>query len=246
MKNIFLQTYREEDGFVFIEGRDCHYLKNVRRVKKGDTIRAVLGGKTALLLVSGFEKGRIICTVVKTRRIMDGNIAPVTVYQGLLKAGKMDNLVARLAELDVRSFIPLVTSRSIPRGNTGDSRIERWRRLSLEGAKVSGSERPMEVSSPVLFTDVCRILNKKENEVIIIFCTGGLRVHVKSFLDSISGVSSFYLFFGPEGGFTAEEVQAVREIGGTALTMGTFVMKSDTAALVGTGFIRIYYSGMIE
>ncbi len=246
MQNIFLQTYRQEDGFVFIEGRDFHYLKNIRRVKKGDTIKAVLGRKKALLLVSGLEKRRIICTVAGMRRVMDSGVVPVTVYQGLLKAGKMDALVTRLAQLEVRSFVPLVTSRSIPRGDTGDLRIERWRRLSMEGAKVSGSERPMDISAPALFADACRILNKKKNEVIIIFCADGSAMHVKSFLDSISAVFSFYLLFGPEGGFTDEEVRAVQEIGGTALTMGPFIMKSDTAALVGAGFIRVYYSGMIE
>ncbi len=246
MQNIFLQTYREEDQVVFIEGKDCHHLKNVRRIKKGDIIEAVLGQKKARLLVFSIEKKRIICTIAYTRKINGGGNTTICVYQGLLKAWKMDSLVARLAELGVRMFVPLITSRSIPRGDTGVSRMERWRRLSREGAKVSGSEEQMEISPPVFFVDACRSLNKTKNGVIIIFCAGDSDVHIKTYLESISAADiSFNLFFGPEGGFTADEVQTVKEAGGTALTMGNFIMKSDTAALVGTGFIRIYYSEMV-
>ncbi len=243
MQNIFLQTYREEDEFVFIEGKDCHYLKNVRRIKKGDTIEAVLGRKKARLLVFSIERKRIICTVSGTRRVKVAGHRSITVYQGLLKAWKMDSLVARLAELGVRTFIPLITSRSIPRGDMGNSRIERWHRLSREGAKVSGNEEQMEILPPVFFTDACRILNNTRNGVIIIFYAGGSGIHLKPYLDSISAAAdSFSLFFGPEGGFTEDEVKAVKDAGGAALTMGRAIMKSDTAALVGTGFIRIYYS----
>ena len=52
----------------------------------------------------------------------------------------------------------------------------------------------------------------------------------------------FHLCFGPEGGFTDDEYNAIIEIKGVPVSMGHFVLKSETASIVGAGFIRCYYS----
>jgi len=53
-----------------------------------------------------------------------------------------------------------------------------------------------------------------------------------------------HLFFGPEGGYSPEEFHALTGAGVVPASMGEHVLKSETAAIVGAGFIRLYYAGL--
>ena len=153
----------------------------------------------------------------------------------------MDLAVSKLGEIGVKDFFPLKTERSIPQINLEGERLQRWRRLAREGAKVSGIEEVMQVHDPVNFTDLRRI----NDGTILIFSTMGPGKNLRSFLHNHAeeGPVSFHLFFGPEGGFSRAEVNMMKEIGGVLVTMGDFVLKAETASILGSGFIRIFYSG---
>jgi len=246
MKNIFLSTYRFNHNSISIEGKDYHYLKNVRRVGTGDRINAIIGNVRYCLAVSAVEKGTIKCTIENQREIRNASGISICVYQGLLKVKKMDTVIAKLSEMGVQTFIPLLTERTVPGGNTGNIRMERWLKLAREGSRVSGFESTMKIASPADFHEVAGCLSKNKKTAIILFSTGSHCIHIKSFLESLQIEEDFvfHLFFGPEGGFTDREVAALVQHHGSAVTMGPFVLKSETAALVGTGFIRLYYSGI--
>ena len=246
MRNLFLPQNCVRNGHVIIKGDRLHYLKNVRRVRSGDSLQAVIGKKRYHLLVLSVNSGEIMCRIEGEREAKPSDLPSITVYQGLLKGSKMDRVVARVAELGVHSFVPVITERSVPY-NSSSNRIERWNRLAVEGAKVTGNEDCMTLCSPLSFHEVLKNLNKDLNGVIILFCVDFYQFHLLSYLQSLTtsdGVGlqdkHFYLFFGPEGGFSPQEVEYACNCGGAPVSMGPFVLKSDTAAIVGTGFIRLY------
>jgi 16S rRNA (uracil1498-N3)-methyltransferase len=116
------------------------------------------------------------------------------------------------------------------------------KKLASEGAKVSGTEQLMEIGRAVHLSDVLKGLNKGPNGVIILFCTGNTQYHVRFYLNSLPEAPArrFHLFFGPEGGFSEHEVELVKSAGGISVTMGSLVLRSETAAIVGTGFVRLF------
>jgi 16S rRNA (uracil1498-N3)-methyltransferase len=158
----------------------------------------------------------------------------------------MDRVIAGLAELGVCAFVPMITERSVPSASSGN-RMERWKRLASEGAKVTGYEHCMTLAHPMTFKETLKNLNKDCNGVIILFCVEHIQFHLISYLQSLCPADGmhlqerqFHLFFGPEGGFSLQEVEHACSCGGVPVSMGPFVLKSDTAAIVGTGFIRLY------
>jgi 16S rRNA (uracil1498-N3)-methyltransferase len=246
MRNLFLSQDCIKDGYVSLKGDRLHYLKHVRRVKPGDKLQAVIGNRCYSLLVESVGSTQLLCSIEHERAIRPSDHASITVYQGLLKGSKMDKVVSRLAELGVLHFVPVITERSVP-SSVSSNRIERWKRLAAEGVKVTGFEDCMSVSPPLLFRDVLKSLNKDTNRVIILFCVEHYRYHLLSYLQSLprsDGASlqkkDFHLVFGPEGGFSLQEVEYASSLGGAPVTMGPFVLTSDTAVLVATGFIRLY------
>lgn len=249
MQNIFLQHTEPHPDGISIHGRDFHYLRTVRRTGVGDRFTAVWGDQVYLLRVSSVEDGRIICSIENRRGVRDRLSPDIFVYQGLLKSAKMDLVVSRLAELGVCALTPLVTVRTVARGVPGSSRMERWRKLAAEGAKVSGVERPMHITGPVPFPELAGRLDPEgageaTGSAVMIFCAPGVHpgaARVRALLESLDrSPPAFHLLFGPEGGFTEREVELVVEAGGRAVSMGPLIFRSETAAILGAGFVRLF------
>ena len=243
MRNIVLDFECIENNRVVVAGDLYHYLKDVRRIRKGSRIDAVIGRKLYSLVVSRILKGKIVFGVEHTRDVRDKWV-PISVYQGLLKSKKMDLAVSKLGEIGVGNFFPLKTKRSIPEINLDGEKLLRWKRLAREGAKISGIEDVMRVHDPIRFSDMGRIPGGAKGATILLFSTRQRGHHLRSFLDTLdeNDLTSFHLFFGPEGGFSDDEVNAIIEGGGVPITMGDFIMKAETASIIGAGFIRIFYS----
>ncbi|UCB46271.1 MAG: RsmE family RNA methyltransferase [Spirochaetota bacterium] len=245
MKNLFLDSTCLQGKRVVINGDQFHYLKNVRRLQEGSKLETIIGNKRYSLVVSSITKSRIICEIAAQRDIQSNGWVPIYVYQGLLKSTKMDLVVSKLSELGVSEFFPMKTERAIPEINTGIERINRWKRLATEGTKVSGFEKTMTIHAPVRFDRLENIIRQEDH--ILFFSTLTRGNHIKNILESnrFAYNNSFHLLFGPEGGFSEDEIKMLLHLNATPVTLGDFVLKSETASIVATGFIRLYYSDVI-
>ena len=245
MKNLFLDSKCLQGSKVVINGDRSHYLKNVRRLQEGSRLETIIGNKRYSLVVSAITKHRIICDIITQRDTQRDGWVPICVYHGLLKSTKMDLVVSKLSELGVAEFFPIKTKRAVPEISTGSERINRWKRLAAEGAKVSGFEKAMTVHTPVRFEGLENIVKDEKN--ILLFSTLTRGNHIKKLLENnrCSKNNTFHLFFGPEGDFSKDEIQKLLRLNAAPVTMGDFVLKSETASIVATGFIRLYYSEAI-
>jgi 16S rRNA (uracil1498-N3)-methyltransferase len=245
-RHIFLSPDSMRGERVTIEGENYHYLKNVLRVRRGEKLDAVIGDGRYQLLVSSVGGGAILCEVIGKRDVQSRSMVRINVYLGLLKSKKMDYAVAKLSEMGVEGLFPLKTGRTVPAGEPGPKKSNRWEKIAQEGSKVSGAEKVMKVFPLRPLDDVINGLSEEEGEFRLVFSTEEPNEPYRKVLDSIKLQDEmvFHLFFGPEGGFTAEELHALSFLGVKAVTMGKYVLKSETAAIIGTGFLRVYYAGL--
>jgi 16S rRNA (uracil1498-N3)-methyltransferase len=247
MKNIFLDPNCLSGDKVIITDENYHYLKNVRRIKEGNTLDAVIGDGKYHLIVTRLNNKSLECDIVTGRKLRSENTVHIQVFQGLLKAKKMDLVVSKLSELGVETLYPLHTSRTVL--DPGSNRAERWHKIAIEGAKISGNDTVMHVRDPVDMSGIKNLFKaevspEEVKQVLILFSTVHKGCPIKQLLDSISISDKmiFSLFFGPEGGFSRNEIDSILDIGGVPVSMGELVMRSETAAIVGTGFVRLYCS----
>ncbi len=244
-RNIFLNSDSLKGTKVYIQGDYFHYLKHVRRVSKGSMLNAVIGRRKYLLLISKIGRKDILCDIVENHSTQCEQSVSIRVYQGLLKSRKMDFVVSKLSELGVEALFPIKTERTVPAIHTGNEKMKRCMKIAAEGSKISGSERVMKIHEPREFHLILIQLKRENAEKLLIFSTDPLNPHIKKVLDSIdySQDMKFHLFFGPEGGLTENEVISLTGLKGLPVSLGPFVLKSETAAIMGAGFIRIFYEG---
>jgi 16S rRNA (uracil1498-N3)-methyltransferase len=245
-RRIFLPAESIKGKGVTIEGENYHYLKNVLRVRRGETLDAVIGDARYQLLISSVGGGEVLCEIISRYGVHNRSLIRIYVYLGLLKSKKMDYAVARLSEMGVEGLFPLKTERTVPAGEPGSEKLNRWEKIAREGSKVSGAEKVMKVFRPRTLDDVIKWLREKEGEISLVFSTAEPGVPYREVLDSIEFQDGmvFHLLFGPEGGFTAGELHLITSSGVRAVTMGNYIFKSETAAVVGTGFLRVYYADL--
>ncbi len=244
-KHIFLDTGSKQGNRVYIGGDSLHYLKNVLRARRGTIFEAVIEDHRHKLIVTDITKTQMICDVIEYDRVREHRGVCIHVYQGMLKSKKMGFVISKLSEIGVKTLFPLKTERTVPAVDIGEEKMKRWVKIAEEGAKVSGAERVMHVCTPDFFHSVLPLLNKNRRDVILFFSTADEGAHIRNTLEEIEyrPGKAFHLFFGPEGGFTRQEEEYAAAHHALLVSMGDFVLKAETASIVGAGFVRLYYSG---
>lgn len=238
MPRIFLPLAEIKPGLLSITGKDARYLTAVLRCRAGDPVTVCDNACRAY-------PGRIIrpsrqeVMVAITGAGISPDTEPslqITLLQGLLKGDKMDLVVQKATELGVSEIIPVITGRSQIRETR---KLERWRKIAQEASRQSGR-----VSVPAVRDTVnieYLLARQPVPERGIIFWEEGGE-NLSTVMGRFMGRKAIELFTGPEGGFSGEEVSAVRETGFSVATMGRRILRAETAAVVALGIVQ-YQAG---
>ncbi len=163
----------------------------------------------------------------------------LTLYQALLKGEKLEWVLQKGTELGVARFVPMVTERTVRAGHgatPSPERLERWRRIVVEAAEQCGRVLIPAVCPPVPFAAALRRSGRA------ILCWEGERVQpfARALAEALraggaeaapTASPELGLFIGPEGGFTAGEVEAARAAGVLPASLGPRVLRAETAAI---------------
>ena len=170
----------------------------------------------------------------------------VAVGCGSLKGGRGDWLVEKCAELGATGFVPLLTQRSPVMGSKssgGNSgREDRWERLAWSAMKQSLQTRKMKLHEAMSVKDVCAMLAESK-ALSLIGAEGAMPIHLALHSSSLSTYSANtddttttiagqgYIIVGPEGDFTAEELQILQDSGAQMVGLGPHRLRTETASI---------------
>jgi 16S rRNA (uracil1498-N3)-methyltransferase len=157
----------------------------------------------------------------------------LSLYQALLKANRIEFVLQKATELGAAEFIPLITERTVV-SDVGAIRKKRrrWERIIREAAEQSGRGRLPDLRDPISFAGACAHAQQRGGLFAMPWeearLSGG--VDFKTLFRG-ADVSTVHLFIGPEGGFTQAEATLAREHGIPWVTLGSRVLRAETAAL---------------
>ena len=108
------------DDKVVITGGDLKHLKTILRAKTGDEVSIVTESNEFIAEIEEIHNDEIICSIVdRLERNNETNIS-ITLCQGIPKQTKMETIIQQNVELGVKSFIPLITERTVVKLNDKD------------------------------------------------------------------------------------------------------------------------------
>lgn len=145
---------------------------------------------------------------------------------------KMDILLKQCAEVGVWSINPILTARSVSVPEK-EAVLDRWQSLLLEGCKQSKNPFLPTVAMPIDFAVALRLAQEQGIKGFF----GSPRGELGLTSPLPSGCVDAAWFVGPEGGFTTEEEDRLRDAGFGELRLGPWVLRVETAAVVGAALL---------
>jgi 16S rRNA (uracil1498-N3)-methyltransferase len=209
-----------------LTGEHADHLVRVLRARLGQEFDVAAGGVV--------RRGRVVSVDAARVEFELGDEVPLTTAPNLtlllsvFKFDRMEWAIEKCTELGVARIIPVIARRTDAHlASASAKRTERWRRIALQAAEQSRRITPPEIADPMKLSDAARL-------------TGGLRIvlseseqktQLRDAVESESADEKIILAVGPEGGWTAEELQQFQQAGWISASLGATILRAETAAI---------------
>jgi 16S rRNA (uracil1498-N3)-methyltransferase len=228
-------------GPVRVEGEAFHHLR-VLRLGAGDSLEVFDGeGHAFEAEVLSVEADGAVLRLGAARTGHRGR--HVTLVQVLPKADKLELVLQKGTELGAHAFFPATSERSVVRlhGPGAEARRVRWQRIVEEAARQCGRSDVPTVHGVRGLLEAVRALAPTTRVLLLDEEERVLRLSEAAAQDAGAPLA---LVVGPEGGLARTEVEALRALGGTSVSLGPLVLRTETAALAALAVLR-HHEGLL-
>lgn len=222
-------------GMAELSGADAEHLVRVLRAEAGQVYELSDNRDAYLAQIETARKSLVVFRVLEKLPAVDTGVQ-LTLAPALFKFDRFEWLIEKATELGVDTIQPWEAART-ERGlrQAAGKRIERWRRIALEASQQARRVH-LPVIEPVMrFREVLRVeadlkllLDEDSSAQPIGRALSGEARHVT-------------LLSGPEGGWTAEEKEAALAAGWQACSLGSTILRAETAGMAGLAIVRGSY-----
>jgi 16S rRNA (uracil1498-N3)-methyltransferase len=206
-----------------LEGTEAHHLVHVLRIGVGDTVILFDGrGGEAAATVTDCAAGVVELSVGEPR-VEDDDGREIILAAAVPKGDRFGWMIEKATELGVAQFVPLMTERSVV--VPGEGKLDKMRRTIVEASKQCGRALLMELAAPVAWPEfVATLLGPSAGWIAH---PEGEPVEVLRTLPS----APFVAAVGPEGGFSAAELELAIGAGARMISLGPRILRIETAVL---------------
>lgn len=241
MFNFFVsENFRTDDSY-YISGVDYNHIKNVLRMKEGDTFLVSENGISNLCKIMAFENESVVARIIEENYQSTELPVKIHLFQGLPKSDKLELIIQKTAELGVFSITPTEMSRCIVKieDKKKKSKLERWQAISESAAKQSKRNIIPEIRNIVSFREALSETSSYDMILVPFESEKGME-STKNALNEIKAGMDIAVFIGPEGGFDDKEIEAAKEQGAKILSLGKRILRTETAAITAVSLLMLH------
>jgi 16S rRNA (uracil1498-N3)-methyltransferase len=217
-----------EGNTIVIRGEEFRHLARVLRKKAGDSI-LVTDGDDAMfdVVIDSVDKASATCEIRQTSMRVNEPKIHVTLAVSLLRTpSRFELFVEKATELGVRTIVPLLCERSIPK----HEKHERLTKIAIAAMKQSGRCYLPRIFPATSFETV--VSHSEEYGLRLIPHEKTEQSHfIGTVLQHHPNLKSVLIVVGPEGGFTDEEVELAGASNFVPVSLGPRRLRSETAAI---------------
>lgn len=244
MRRFFVPSENIGADKAFIVDKDSlHHIRDVLRLKpgKGIVIFDELGNEFSAE-IEEISARNINLRILSRHSPCSDKKIQLAVACAIPKKSKMDDIIDKLTQLGVDRIIPLSTVRTevLLDERKESSRLKRWRRISINASQQC-KRRALPVIEPV--TGLSQVVSEsKDYDLKLIATVTGIRKPLRKVLVESAKPRSVLLLIGPEGDFADEEITQVIRHGFIPVKLTQTVLRVETAAIVFSGYISLYFA----
>ena len=171
----------------------------------------------------------------------------LTMLVCLSQREKFEWILQKCTEVGVSAFVPVLSARSLVRSASQvENKLERWHSILREAAEQCGRGRIPVLHSPLSVVDAMQIVDPGG-------CPPNLKLMAWEAEPSVSLTHALqkcdpdkpqhvHILIGPEGGFTPEEASLAQNMGYHIISLGSRIMRMETAAIVSAAITLSYFN----
>jgi 16S rRNA (uracil1498-N3)-methyltransferase len=221
---------RTEGDHAWLLAQNATHLFRVLRVKTGQEFEVVADGVLRLGTVVFAAEDKVEFHL--SEEIVGTVLPEIAVYLSIFKFDRLEWAMEKLTELGVARIVPVLAQRS---GHhlikAAATRLLRWKKIVHEAAQQSRRIAPPEIAEPAALKQ-------------IIVAAQGSRIVLSETEESVSlkaalAASSppLALAFGPEGGWTPDEIKLFQNGGWKSASLGNTILRAETAAIAAVAVV---------
>ncbi|MBX3594385.1 16S rRNA (uracil(1498)-N(3))-methyltransferase [Sphingomonas sp.] len=219
---LFVEPPLSAGGMRRLDGPQGHYLASVMRLKAGDPVKLFDNATGEWLAVAAEVRKRDVTLEVRERLREREAVPDLWLCAAPIRKGRIDWVVEKACELGVARVAPVLTRRAV----VDKLNLDRLRAHMVEAAEQCGRTALPELVEPVKLAAMLRAW-PVDRALFFADETGGAPA-----LAAMRGhAGPAAILIGPEGGFDAEERDAIRAVPqAVGISLGPRILRAETAA----------------
>ena len=173
---------------------------------------------------------------------VDANLASyrTILVQSLLKGEKLEWVLQKATELNVDTIYLVPTANCVAKYDEKklQSKVNRWEKIMLEAAQQCGRNH---LPTLVVGETLLQALDIESEALKLVAYENEAGQTIKDVLKTLhsdKSVTDVLICIGPEGGYQEKEINAIIESGGKSVSLGTTILRAETAAIGSLAMIQ--------
>ena len=200
-------------------------------------LRGRVGQEFDIATGDSVRRGRITSVAGDRVEFELGEVVPaapapnLAIVLSIFKFDRMEWAIEKCVELGASRIVPVVAQRTeVHLARAAQKRVERWQRIALQASEQSRRASAPEILQPQTLHAVVTAASGAR----IVLAESEEQMTLKDAVQATPTAAEITLAFGPEGGWTDSELNLFEEAGWTAASLGSTILRAETAVIAAT------------
>lgn len=227
---------------LYLKEQLFHHVFRVCRMHKGQQLIFVSQGVKYLAQIEEISKNQAKALVLQKTNLPELPRPRIHLALSCPRFSVLENLLQKSVELGVSDFHPFVSELSFVRKTNSiqANRLKRWEKIIQNATSQSLYPQEMKLHSPCSLSELLHRFSQSEKAQGLFFYEGEKGRSAREVFSSLKTLEleNIWLFLGSEGGFSSSESSVFESYQLEALTLGTQILKVETACLTVLGILK--------
>ena len=214
-----------------LTGAHADHLARVLRARVGQEFDIATGAIVRHGRILAIAEGRVDFELGE--ELPAAGTANLTLLLAIFKFDRMEWAIEKCTELGVARIVPVIARRTDAHlASAAEKRGERWRRIALQAAEQSRRATPPEINAALKLQEAVNF----PGALRIVLAESEQQTQLRDVLGTASE-GNVLLAVGPEGGWTEDELHLFQKTGWTSASLGSTILRAETAAIAATAIV---------
>ena len=240
MHHFFVPPSAIQGNLVSFPAQTERQIQRVLRLNAGDSVIVLDNSGKMYESTLAFDGHKVTGSIVGTNDSGTEPVVKIRLMACVSQREKYEWILQKGTELGVSEFLPVISQRTLVQKSAAiDKKRSRWETIIQEAAEQSHRGKLPILLDVMKFGDVVK--QAASDACNLIAHTSSKMNSLKSVL-KVNDKLTFNLLVGPEGGFSDGEVSTAVEAGYQPVSLGTRILRMETAALAIVNSVLFYSS----